>query len=264
MEFAVPRANMFNPEVGGGTVQPITGAIILQGASGDDDSHEEEPVVLVQPSADYPMEDLLFGERVESVRSLMQKPCQVKYIAEDSKSWCFTPLGPLQTVANHMDSTMNVAFTWAGFYRVLYTGIACSERFKIFPRDSSWWGAEPIFRQSFGTELKPAVGPLAPMTFAGPNLGAEFVIPYYSQRKYLLAWQGGNTLDIAGYYESFNVERLNRINASDRDGGLNLASPAAYYSFGPDIRATCFRQVPSFRLDFSINPKYDEFWFRSL
>jgi len=253
MEFAGPRTVAKHPLAG--YDYPIAGLYSLEGASGDEEDHSSESVILVQPSGPYPMEEILFGERLESVRAMMQKPSRVFVNGSPWAPYFFRQLGPLPTTT---DTSYNCSFTWSGFYRPLFVGVACSERFKVFANADAWISGEAFFRQLGPTVIGVPPGPVAPISFHGANKGYEITIPYYSNAKFEHGRYGGDPVNSGAC-----ISRVNYIRAFLPSGsatgseGTNLV---LYHSFGPDIRLTCFQQVPTLVIN-DAQSRYEQNWF---
>lgn len=244
MQFGVP----------GTMVRDHTGAanpfymIELQGAD-KDTSDTNAPVTFnIVPSAGtYPLEEMCFGESVASARAMMQKP-SLLFNHSANAIFAVPPTGVATTLkyaALASPFPANV-FTYAGFYRALFVGIAASSRFKV--------GKYVTNQNDFALWIYPV--PTAPgvdygsVTFSSPpphlsqqyvtsTGGAEVEIPYYTQHKYLPA-AANDTQDFDGpmtaIVPSTDTNKTNYI----------------YHSFGADIRITTFRQVPG--LTFAIPP----------
>jgi len=219
--------------------------LILEGALGDDDPVTPDVLELVPRSGPYPSDKLLFGEMVTSVRALLQKPSKLNtFSLNGSKyypSMLWTP-GSTTTTGN-----LNV-WTWQGYYRALFLGLACSERIKILPKADCWIGASRHVRLTAGTSAQNNPT-MSPMTFCGPNKGAEFNIPYYHNTKFRL-----------GRENTENVPAGSKIKLSVYPVDVTPVEYIGYYSFGPDIRATCFRQVPNVFLNEVADPTFREWW----
>lgn len=254
MEFSVPRSS-FTAYNTLSTVQQtcqFEDLNILQGALGDDGAEEKEVHELVPSSGDYPSDALLFGERIASVRALMQKPCRLAY----QGNWGpgvnpYSPVAPMGPVSwDNPLSAINDPFarqtTFVSHYRVLFTGVAASERFKLFTQGDMWVGVAPVnlepslidFHANVAASLPIRLSTLAPVTFAGPQRGAEFNVPYYQTEKFLF---GRRNYQIGSFY------RYNAVFGYTNDPTVPL-EVAVYHCFGPDIRLTCFRQVPRFQI----------------
>lgn len=248
MTFAMPRDEFLH--VGLDTLPVmynIQSQIRLEGALGDDDPVEPDVMTLVPSSGPYPSDKILFGEQVTSVRALLQKPSKLNTLSQNGSknypSFLWTP-GSLATAGGVL-----TVWTWQGYYRALFLGLACSERLKILPRTEAWIGASKCIRSSGSLPITSVNPTLSPMTFCGPNKGAEFNIPYYHNTKYMLGRENlvipnpGAKIKLSVYpVDSESVEYI------------------SYYSFGPDIRATCFRQVPNVMLLGTADPTYREWW----
>jgi len=212
---------------------------------------------LVSSSGSYPSEELLFGERIGSVRALLQKPSRLWWTSagfeaqEIHNTYQFGqfPGGTSPTFGGFTEHFANY-WTYQGWYRPLFTGIACSERFKIFAKRELWAGASHNVANSAADLVNmQEVMTTAPMTFTGPNKGAEFCVPYYTPQKYLLgrgSMQNGN-----------GILRANMLLTVVADPSTEDPASVVYHSFGPDIRVTNFRQVPRVRFQ---NGALPDFW----
>lgn len=243
MDFAFMANSITYPIDGTGNVisDLSYGIQVLQGALGDEDEEDEQPVALVGDSGNYPGAELLWGEKFSSVRALMQKPCRTYYRSATQ------PVGrtllPVLGVAPWgstapSNSSWGRMFTLASWYRALFVGVAASERYKFIPRGETMLGAAPIFtcvsNPTYTTHAIQA-SQLAPMTFCGPNRGAEITIPYYEAAKFMLGRRA--------YHPGTLAKRQNAM-YTNYETGDTPAEVAVYHSFGPDIRLTRFRQVP--------------------
>jgi len=204
------------------------------GAIGDEDQLDEVSTELVASSDSYPSDSLLFGEKVCSVRELLQKPSQVFEMIINNGSELYQVLGYSPTITN------NLPWTWTGHYKNLFLGLAASERFKFFPKTDSWIGANRINITST-TALNYHPSTMAPMTFCGPNKGMEVNIPFYYPKKFVIT---------RGNYSHTGI--YTKIDAFLPDP--NPVQIVPYHSLGPDIRATCFRQVPRLAFRNFANP----------
>lgn len=239
MDFAMPSVSIAYPDSEGYVYTNLyNGLVTMQGALGDDGSPEDTTFPLVPSSGSYPGSEILWGENVSSVRSLMQKPSRIWYgsdVLQPQGSFNVPPLGVLANSALGSTNLKSV-FNWAGWYRVMFTGIAASERYKMLPRNTCFLGAAPATTQ-FSHTKNSTVSMLAPMTFCGANRGAEFLLPYYEAVKFLFG-RRAYTLTTTDRYNVLYFEPANSI---DDDPQPEVV---LYHSFGPDIRVTCFRQVP--------------------
>jgi len=233
MEFAVPRMFIRALDAEGDPSNfSLWSQVVLEGAIGDDDNLTEEVLSLVPDGVSYPSAEILFGESFQSVRALMQKPSQlyVRTLGKGSKH--------IVPILFSAPAAGGFEWTWAGYYRSLFLGLAGSERFKIYPEEDSWLGACRTTGEGYqSASTQVDIGTLAPMTFCGPNRGAEFNIPYYQPLKFV---------QTNSYSGNFNevphgtlIYAINANTSTESETRVIM-----YYSFGPDIRATCFRQVP--------------------
>jgi hypothetical protein len=255
MEFAGPRNTIRSPL---GELLPIHGSITLEGAAGDGEDHHEDVIPLVAASKPYPMDDLLWGERFESVRALMQKPSRL-FMDTSKREWFMPQGGPIPFNIPD-DKPEQHCFTWAGYYRALFVGWSGSERFKFFPiSPEEWTACEPVF-PPIGGDVDLSLFPpntITPMCFDGQNRGYEVAIPYFGSRKFLsydYMSQDFNNQATRGTA----VRYFNRTNAA-----LPVdISTICYYSYGPDIRVNYFRQVPKWeRLEAPISDYDWQIWF---
>jgi len=242
MEFAVPNEYcVYNNSTGLGLQNYVLSTnVYLQGASGDEDSHAPSSVTLVSESGTYPMEEILFGERIESCRAMMQKPCRLPITkpnvtvgAANGAAWLFSQLGTLPTASGDPTAFTPATATWQQWCRVLFTGIACSERYKVLCNSTTLSGTVGPISTASGLTI---VGPTLPNTVS-VGVGAvngcyEGQIPYYCGRKFLLGRE---------------VDHINTLLTHRSKVGVAVAVPVQcvlYHSYGSDIRVTGFRQVP--------------------
>lgn len=276
MEFAVPKNDIWIPFDPSPQVQSIYTSIKLQGALGDEDDHEAETHVLVPDSGPYPMQELLFGEKVESIRALMQKPSRLfwDYISlpQTSEDISFVPTTfPFPTLGyipfNLTDpSYFGAQFNWFGYFRPCFTGIACSERFKYIARNpGEVFGASPIYNSGIGENslgwnwIAPT---LMPVSCVGANMGHEVTVPYYTPRKYLLGrvqFPGMTEfypVEYAGTTPDIRMTQLMIQNSQQVLADTNTFGSRefgiVYHSAGPDIRVTNFLQIPEVNLNHAV------------
>lgn len=253
MSFGVPRDSLryiVNTADGLDDID-IRTRVKYQGALGDEDTTGPVKAVLTPPSGPFPGAELFFGEDFQSCRALMQKPSMLDYLVVSGNPMTFN----FKQLMGPPNSVNTVIWTYAGWFSALFTGVACSERFKLFSETEAWFGGARVNTPSFtAVSYTPT---MAPMSFVGANRGMEISIPYYRPLKYLLTRD--IALPVPG--EPVSSLRIYRDSASPEPTRAVL-----YYSFGPDIRVTCFRQVPtvSFRtLDDSQSIFDTEWWFNN-
>jgi hypothetical protein len=217
--------------------------IILQGgALGDDEDAGEHAVSLVPFAGELPSDQLYFGERIQSVRALMQKPTRLLTSNLGVAKWPQLQLTPMTILSPY-------GMTFAGYYSSMFTGIAASERFKFFPNTSGagnyfiGMNRLPNLDKSTLADDPKLVPTMAPVTYTGPQKGAEFILPYYTPLKYVTPRLGTSAVDGG----SLTPDGYSRMFVAPKPQAFN----EFYYSFGPDIRGTCFKQVPliGFRSD---------------
>jgi len=234
MEFHQPRDTLFMDEIGIGTLEaPFQSNIELQGMDGQQgDGTIAESVVVVPISKPYPTAEMLTGERFSSVRELLQKPSKLNAVSYLGLATFPSPIWTPGSTVNVGYGTITV-WTWAGHYQSMFHGLAASERFKFLPdlvnNNLCYVGAARIY-QLLPTypDVTPCMAPIS-STMGG---GHEVVVPYYHNKKF------------------FNP----RVTASDITPGRKTAirvqwtsgnrAMRIWHSYGPDIRATCFRQLP--------------------
>jgi hypothetical protein len=246
MSFAFPRSQLSFSNAAGSELQVYdlsNGEISLQGkveeivyqglAIGDDGLMETNDVPMVEESGEFPGSELFFGEEIASVRALLQKPSLIGCFFGGIR---FPMFG---TLPGANVGIVRMPWTWQNWYLSLFAGCAASERFKLFPATDAWLGGSPFL---YGTN--PAIGrasTLAPMTFCGPNKGAEFRIPYYTAQKFRPARQFQTDSDTTTYLLGTKV---NRLVAFDSQGLATNTRYMLYHSLGSDIRMSRFCQVP--------------------
>jgi len=202
-----------------------------------------EQIILVPKATEYPADSLLFGERIRSVRALLQKPSKIGTAAFsfgtqfEAIPYLFQNPGTVIGPSNYY-----APWTWVGYYKNLFTGLAASERIKIFPLYDCWLGASR-FSVVSNLAVTSSVSTMAPITFCGANKGAEFNIPYYYNKKYYPCRINRDVTSVNGLpITKVVVDSHLLADPGDRNNTVT------YYSLGPDIRATCFRQVPTVSL----------------
>jgi hypothetical protein len=244
MDFQQPSVSIVYPDpVTGYVVSDITkGLVVQQGALGDQEEHGHEEHILVPSSGHYPGDQILWGENVSSVRALMQKPCRWMWTGASAPSGriVMPQLGPIPGLVSVDAPLYGSNFTYAGWYRTLFLGVSASERFKFLPRGDCMIGAAPITKRFGSDDFSNFASLIAPMTFCGPNRGAEIVIPYYNHQKFLL---GRRLYDDHYVSTGSDGARMNAVYL-EATGSEALEEVAVYHGLGPDIRLSMFRQCP--------------------
>lgn len=244
MHFGVPTDMQVRyNSVSGLNYMPSVTALTYQGALGDEDQLEPEMVDLVPPSS-YPVSEILWGEDIQSVRVLMQKPTLwqpssfVGAVAGTVTNF-HSPIGPDPGFVNYT--------TWMAYFRMLFSGIACSTRYKFLTSSS-----QPVYATAVaihtrdltnGTTIAHAYKTLSPISSDQPQLGMEVITPWYGNRKYFSPYLLG--------YGTEPTARANGVYATNPSAGANIS---VFSCAGPDIRITCFMQVPQMAV--SASAKY--------
>jgi hypothetical protein len=210
--------------------------LTYQGAEGDD-TEEEDITILVPSSGEYAGDEILFGEKVRSVRALMQK---FTYVTTEFTTICNIPHIPSASAA------VATQFVFHTHYLRLFQGIAASTRLKMIPygvnSDATAnliVGARTTVRDVLGTYPRQINNHLVP--YQSANLrAAEFKFPYYFSKKYIEArvqWNAGPTWPVED-----SIYATNAVGAT--------VTFRTYRAFAGDIRPTCFVCVP--RLTFTL------------
>jgi hypothetical protein len=248
MEFAVPRDILRFPT----PTDPFEASLNnfrYQGASGDEDDCSPERVQLVASSGDFPADKLFFGERISSVRALLQKPTLIfpHFIGTGAPTAVFLPpLGNLPISSGLGFEYLN-SWTFAGWYRAAFTGFACSERIKVVAgNDNAYIGIGPRNISDGNTVSQLNHIPLtAPVSYKGETRGNEALVPYYTPRKFVLSRYNFGQLSVEKMLRGTQITVLGSANQVVDMG-------AVYHSFGPDIRVTGFRQIPGMKIDLDV------------
>lgn len=227
MDFQVPRSLIKWPTMTSPTPIPINN-LEYQSENQLGDDADDGPLCfdLVPSSQHYPAVDMFYGECVDSVRALCQKPSlsQLNFTNTD-----YIADGPFYDESGE--------FTWCGWFMPMFVGFAASVRYKILPKVDCYMGAWPS-DDTFNFPDAFRIGTLAPLSFCGANRGFEFSIPYYSATKFTPL---GN----------FNYTRRKNIIKTSVSG----MDVAIYKALGSDIRCAGFRQLPVVSLfDLSSTP----------
>lgn len=245
LEIAMPRDNI-NGVIG--DTFSLRSDLVLQGkgASGDDlDRETGVSNVLVPDPGAYPGMELHWGEKVTSVRALMQKPSQIETIEFSGDNNLANFVMPrYYMIPGQFSDVVGLTpyFTWMGYYRALFYGISGSERFKLFPDRFCWLGVSRTFTANSDT----FVPTLAPMSYSGPHNGYEVVVPFYYPRKFLPAYSNIETPGGVGIKTFISIVGLPSATINTK--------VVPYVSAGPDISVTSFRQVPLLTLDNNPDP----------
>ncbi len=227
MHFGMPAdTQIFYNSVSGQVFANPLESLTYQGALGDEDTSVPQLYQLV-PESSYPLTEILWGEDIQSVRVLMQKPTMhqpTSWVGYTGYKVAVTdPLGFPQGLVGYI--------TYAAYFRVLFTGIATSLRTKFINQSAApvYGGANSALKRDASTT---GMSRMIPITSDNPQNGFEVVTPYYGLRKYYSPYLTGTGTD--------NQCRI----ASSYVYSTATASTTLFQSFGPDIRIVCFMQVP--------------------
>jgi hypothetical protein len=228
MEFGKPTESITADDgLGSVATYNVYSNLIVQGALGDGPALCAS-TALVKAENNYPIDMVCIGERFESVRALIQKPCKIHNIQLPvGNTFGFYPF--LYYPPGQQTTTLGVfaPFTYASYYLSLYAGIAGSERWKYVPSNAIMYvGHSRVMSAST------FIGFLDPVSFVGLNRGLEYLVPYYYNRKFITPLLSGN------------LNNNSRVAAYTNA----ISSLIPYYSMGPDVSAIGFRQVPAIRL----------------
>jgi len=197
------------------------------GATGDEDVEGNLSYTLLDESGPYPVTEILMGEEVLSARALMQKPSTLNYDSlTDENTLLVIPrngnvFGPT--------SVPLTAYTpFAAHYRLLFAAVSGSE--KVFVNTNQGTNVYAYREPSPGSV--PPRNPLGPLTYSGPQRGAQFLIPNYQQFKFSCGRSPLNWFEGA-----INMKFVMSSGA--------MSTPNAFWCYGPDLRVTNFYQVPA-------------------
>ncbi len=216
-----------------------------QGASGDGEDEETDVTeVLVPPSGEYPSEQINFGERIRSVRALLQKFYYFGY------GFCSNQAPTYILTAAHVaafQSGIAVSFDFRTHYGLMYHGLAASCRYKLMgalPQElyAAFPSVPPLTGATAG--VIDTIGPLACYQTAAFS-GAEFKIPYYSNLKFMTTRS-----QYTNAYAAPLIDNLVHVTLE----GATVEFPRVWSAYGPDIRPNMFNHVPQMIIDSSLPP----------
>lgn len=231
MDFAYPVDAVQNPTTA--NWHNLMSEVTLQGATGDDESDEPMAFALTAPTGQYPAAELCAGEKVRSARAMMQKPSVLLHGASTSATRGKLPhLGMLPLGGALTTEGWYRGFSYAGWYRAMFVGIASSERVRVLATEEGvtlggQYTIYPNFRDGPLT-----LHPLAPIQPLTDSRSVEVVIPYYSPQKFSWAFVSYPEIPTP-------ANRGTRLNYPPA-----LEQFLTWWSLGPDARLVRFRQVP--------------------
>lgn len=215
------------------TYQRSTSVWYQGGASGDEDLREPVIKYILPPSGEYPLKDVLMGESVRSVRALMQKPSHIPL--ESGYATNRIPRGgPVFTNTMSLFDGLLPSTPLPCHYRLLFAAVAGSERVKLnLCEDAN----VSVHRYLNGRTIY--AHPLAPITYSGPQRGAEYLLPYYRNNKFV----PGNA--IRSQYVGGGTPPEGIIISTDSASAEgSVEAPNVFWCYGPDLRISNFAQVP--------------------
>lgn len=179
LQFAVPAASI---TVIPGSSGPPTSYDYMtvsyqSGVLGENNPMETVSVQLVpSPGASDP--SYHFGESHTSIRAFMQKPSRsiVQMNANGGGVFLVEPLSavPVSGAASSLGS-----FAWAQWYALAFFAFAGDETFHVLPNAPAWISASRTgYSQVWSVTATGAV------SYVGPNLGYECVVPYYNPARF--------------------------------------------------------------------------------
>lgn len=215
MDFQRPIEVVSSVNGGGITSSDLTVDVTFQGKT---------RYVDFIPSAEEPTDKLYWGERILSMRAMMQKPTRIT--AQAALSGVNIPCpAPLPNGGSSY-------FTHASHLTAPFVGVASSERYKVFIDGLT--GGPPLVaftKTTTGERLITQIPNLATVQSAS-NGCAEASLPYYTPRGYVFPRNNG-------FASTGNPDfaRLSLVRGT--------ADWAIYYSYGPDIRIAEFKTIPA-------------------
>jgi hypothetical protein len=222
---------------------------------------------LVESSGDYDAKDILWGEDINSVRSLMQKFSHVPYLTFGQAvgtSILVSHFPIIPTASNvtisYPPSAIGFYFSWAGWYKPLFTDIAGSIRWKFvnltgITATTQLYTNMPTYainalNTPSGFTMLPAIGlyppTVAPLWPVKQGEAQEITIPYYGQYKWQLARTNPNIVAGSLSDPSTKIDAITFY--GDKGVGVGLESPNSgtyFNAMGPDVRCSTFRFVPN-------------------
>lgn len=278
MQFGVPKLfeRWYNPTdiTAAPLMRPFTFTYSMQiGALGDEQG-EVERLVIVPTTEKYPTKEVLWGEDFKSVRAFMQKFSQLPYLSNAFRLSNYATvfnshtqpppcLNQYATCYPYGDP-LQYNFNWAGWYGMLFCGVAYSVRYKVVPVNNAgeWsdatkpipttfsFGASSIAPQTlafvdnyFGRSIIPST--VSPTYSAKIGEGVEITVPYYGMKKFELP---RDVTNLSGLNPGFR--KIDVLNLMPDNGNWSLyqdwdiAKAVVYVAAGPDIRLNQFRFVP--------------------
>jgi hypothetical protein len=207
MDFQGPRTKLAYQAPLGVTPIEVSSGLTFQG----------KKIELVPSTGDVMTDKKFYGEKIQSLRAMMQKPSRIW--AGNSSSLNIASPPPLP------DSTFY--FTHSAHLSFPFVGVASSERLKVFVRAASSEASLIAIVKGSVFPLSNSVTALDTIQSISQN-GCEASVPYYRPELYRVTKVGASYSDV--------VSRVQPVGGS--------AEMAVYHSLGPDIRVSFFRGIP--------------------
>lgn len=273
LEFAVPRTNIpMTNDAGTIWSQPnFNDRIRFQaGAMGDSGCVDMEYDLV--PKNAYNVSGTCSGERIESVRALMQIPSQNAFAytspATTPYNTLFLPhfqLGMFngQTTGYIPENFSGISFNWTGFYKCFFHAISGSARYKLAGSADLLSDSGAILSSTYDVFVShqtkylgfhPTIdwpSTVSPMFRVSTGFdGAEVVVPWYNNLRYELPSIKRSTGGARP--NRFDDQRYDSIHIFFKQKDFSLPAGSTYscaltvfQSAGPDLRLGRFARCPT-------------------
>lgn len=239
VQFAVPRVNIdMEDELHSGLVAyPWEDGVTFQGRAegtgADSDMIEEFPLVALP--GPYPVDAVVAGEDIRSLRALAQRPSR---LALPDANVAVIGFGGMQVFGAPSRRTTTAALALMPFITA-----AASERIRVIPESDTWVGCASMTTSTTTDPLTMvnAIPAHMPMTFSGPQRGAEFALPYYFPTR-SRGCRGNGGVGSQPVLNNTNLQNAGRVAVLNVRG--TTPKFRAYYSLGDDLRVGPFFRIP--------------------
>lgn len=207
------------------------------------DGQDSQSVSLVPSSGTYPIEENLMGEKISSVRALIQKPSLAAYMPNINDSDARNGVIPM----SH-SPRLWLCSNYFDYYGSMFLGFAGAIRYKALvdvTRSQSTSALSPWGSVSYSTALTPAFSTsdaifgsaptveVAPV-LNPPVLATEYTVPYYHRKLYVPAYKANSVRRDVMTFPATPV-------VSSETGIKARVNMALYRSAAPDARLVFFR-----------------------
>lgn len=279
MEFAALRNTV--PAVDatgtGATVHQFQESVEFQaGAMGDAGCVDTE--IDLVPVSTYDCVGTVSGEKIDSVRSLMQIPCQNQFTYSGAPTDAYNTLyvshfqvGMFNTQRNSVEprkTDLAVTFNFVGYYKNFFHGVAGSTRYKSVGACEVTTSTGTVLTSLADVYVSYALSYLQPGRYTFPSLvsplfrtgnsfdGCEVVIPWYFNRRYELSCVNNEmTAPVTQLFDQ-RVDALQifwKTHEPTLPGGsLYTCAISMFQSAGPDLRIGRYSRCP--RIGISRSP----------